>query len=111
MFVSGRLVSASAVDYITVDVGDTVTFPCAIEVAEASPPEWFKDGSSLDTQGRITVTANRSIVLSNTQKDDEGNFTCQGRTGLGVAQYTVILTVQGMSHYLHLYYVITDTRM
>lgn len=77
------------------NVGETLEFPCAIEVEEALPPEWFKDGSSLETNQRVSVTANHSVVISGARTDDAGNFTCQWKSGSVVVLYTVLLTVQG----------------
>ncbi|XP_063876640.1 hemicentin-1-like isoform X2 [Scylla paramamosain] len=70
-----------------------VTLVCVAEGDPVPSTTWIKEGHSLQTSDRVTLTPNGSLVINASQASDAGEYKCVVSNGAGAAEATAHLVV------------------
>lgn len=82
-----------------VPAGTSATFRCNANADDSLNLEiiWLSNGQPIDfeTQARFRMTNDYSLLISDTNELDSGEYTCIARTAIDEARAQATLTVQG----------------
>ena len=68
----------------TVKEGDNVTLSCNATRNPVPTISWTRDGSPVDTSGRISFTADKKqLTITNVSRTDSGEYRCVARNRVG----------------------------
>ncbi|XP_046989035.1 Down syndrome cell adhesion molecule-like protein 1 homolog [Schistocerca americana] len=73
---------------------DTLSLPC---LAVGQPPplrRWTKDGSAVESGGRVRINEEWQLTISPTQTSDSGQYTCSAENAFGSDQVVYSVTIR-----------------
>ncbi|XP_065347787.1 cell adhesion molecule Dscam2-like isoform X4 [Cloeon dipterum] len=97
-----KLYPSSTVPAAIVSFGQTITVPWKVEVklpcqvvgVPRASVEWKKGDVKIQKEHRVMVSSDNTLIISNVQRANEGNYTCYARNNLGTDHITFALRVQ-----------------
>lgn len=81
-------------DHTTVDVGDLMQLDCIIKGTEHPSVIWYFNNKAVQTDDRIKLLPNNTLLISNVQNTHSGNYRCQVNHNSYEASASVAITVK-----------------
>ncbi len=79
----------------SVTVGSTVQFVCPVGGVPDPDIMWFRNGMSVEGLDNVEVLLDQSLTVTNTGREDEGNYTCVAFNSVGSVAEEFHLVVAG----------------
>lgn len=94
-------------DDVTVTKGGDVTLQCAAEGVPRPAVTWLKDGRPISGQhGAKVLNDGMLLQIEDAKVSDTGRYTCIAVNIAGQADRKHDISVHGIKHYVHLFFVV-----